>query len=305
MTKNIRSIVIKHLDLRINCHYLTLWPDRNGHRKRYLKYYRLLLFLFLSFNFVQAQSSCAISNQAFSSGEELNFKVVYNWGPIWLESAWASFKVSSGTYSGKKCYVFKGSGSTYPRYDWFFKVHDDFETYVDSSSFRPLKFRADIHEGSKKDKHLYLFNNSQNKVYTLINYGDKAVKVDTLAVGPCSIDVLTAIYYARNIDYSHCKINDTIGVSIVLDGKLFALYVRYLGKEVYTSELMGTYRCIKFRPLLVEGTIFKKGEHMNVWVTDDKNKLPIYVETSIIVGSVKVSLTSFKGLRYPQDAKLK
>lgn len=65
-----------------------------------------------------------------------------------------------------------------------------------------------------------------------------------------------------------------------------------------TSELLGKVRCIKFRPKLVEGTIFKGGEDMTVWVTDDDNKIPVYVETPIIVGTVKVKLFSYSNLKY-------
>jgi hypothetical protein len=264
----------------------------------------ILLVFFLTSPGLQAQQPCGVKNKAFSAGEQLNYKVVYNWGLIWLESAEASFKVSSAMYNNKKCYLLNGSGSTYPKHDWFFKVKDVFETYLDSATFRPLKFRADIYEGSKRDKHTYLFDNAAREAYTIINHGSSPVKLDTIKMFPCTIDVLTAIYYARNLDYSHCKINDTIGISVILDGKMFPLYVRYLGKEKYTSENLGTYNCIKFRPMLVEGSIFRKGEHMTVWVTDDENKIPLYIETAIIVGSVKVSLNSYKGLRYPEKAKI-
>lgn len=265
----------------------------------------LHLFLFLCLSSIFSQSHCVSKNTAFSAGEDLQFKVIYNWGMIWLESAYANFNVSSGKLNGKNCYVLNGSGSTYPKYDWFFKVRDVFETQLDSETFRPLKFHADILEGSKKDRHTYLFNNNQKKAYTIINRGTKKTQVDTLKINSCTIDVLTAIYYARNIDYSGCKANDTLSISLLLDGKLYATYVRYLGKEVYTSEELGTYNCIKFRPLLVEGSIFKKGEGMTVWVTDDKNKIPLYVETPIIVGTIKVRLMSAKGLRNPEEAKLK
>lgn len=251
-----------------------------------------------------AQNSCVKKNIAFSSGEELHYKVVYNWGMIWLESAQASFKVGSAKLNGKNCYLFSGTGSTYSKYDWFYKVRDVFEATVDSESFRPLKFRADMNEGSKKDKHTYLFNNSHKKAYTIINRGNKPVEVDTIQIGACTIDVLTAIYYARNIDYSHCKINDTVSISLLLDGKVYPIYVRYLGKEVFTSKELGKYNCVKFSPLLVEGSIFKKGEGMTVWVSNDKNKIPIYIETPITVGTVKVRLTSYKGLRNAEDAKI-
>jgi hypothetical protein len=72
--------------------------------------------------------------------------------------------------------------------------------------------------------------------------------------------------------------------------------IRYLGKEKLTTKY-GTYNTIKFRPLLIEGTIFKGGEKMEVWVTDDLNKLPIYIVTPILVGSIKVYLTESKNLR--------
>jgi hypothetical protein len=252
-----------------------------------------------------SQTSCGVQNSAFSSGEELRFHVIYNWGAIWLESAEATFAVFPSSVKGRKSYLLKGSGFTYPKYAWFYKVQDVFETYVDSLSFRPFRFHADILEGSKKEKHDYFFNNISKKVFTSIQRGKTSVKVDTIAIKDCTIDVLTAIYFARNIDYSNCKLRDTISVSLLLDGKLYPIYVRYLGKAVYTDKDLGKFNCIKFSPLLVEGTIFKGGEGMTVWVTDDKNKIPLYVETPIIIGSIKVKLISYKGLRNPEDAKVK
>ncbi|WP_317896557.1 DUF3108 domain-containing protein [Aurantibacillus circumpalustris] len=264
----------------------------------------LLSFFILARPALHSQTSCVTKNNAFASGEELHYKVIYNWGLIWLESAYASFKVSSSKINDKHVYSFTGSGSTYPKYDWFYKVRDVFEAQVDSESFRPIKFHADISEGSKKDKHTYIFDNAHKKAYTFINHGKKPVKIDTVKTNACTIDVLTAIYYARNIDYSHCKANDTISISLLLDGVVYAIYVRYLGKEQFTSKELGVYNCIKFSPLLVEGSIFKKGEGMTVWVSNDKNKIPIYIETPITVGTIKVKLMSYKGLRNAEDAKI-
>ena len=51
--------------------------------------------------------------------------------------------------------------------------------------------------------------------------------------------------------------------------------------------------------------IFKEGQEMTVWATDYANKLPVYIEAPIIVGSVRVELESFSNLRNPMDAKVK
>lgn len=252
-----------------------------------------------------SQTNCVSENTAYEPGEELNYKVIYNWGMIWLESGKATFRVGSARIKGKTLYVFNGSGSTYPNYDWFYKVKDVFESYVDSATLRPLTTSATIWEGSKREKHYYVFNFNTKKAYTKITRGSKPEKVDTVKTAACTIDVTTAIYYARNIDYSNCKKNDTISISLLLDGKVYPIYIRYLGKGQYNAGALGKYNCIKFSPLLVEGSIFKGGEGMTVWVTDDKNKIPLYIETPIVVGSIKVKLTSYKGLRNAEESKIK
>lgn len=271
---------------------------------KWIPFLFLLLFLTTPLQSV-SQSNCGLKNKAFKIGEELQYDVVYNWGLIWIESAYGTFKVGSADFQGKQCYALSGSGGTYEKYDWFFKVRDQFEALVDTETFRPIKFKADILEGNKKDKHTYFFNDKQRAAYTIITRGKAPVTLDTLNIAPCSIDVLTAIYYARNIDYSKCKLNDTVSISLLLDGKLFPIYVRYKGKEEFTSKELGTFSCVKFSPLLVEGSIFKKGEGMTVWVTNDRNKLPIYIETPITVGTIKVKLMSYKGLRHALDSKIR
>jgi hypothetical protein len=263
------------------------------------------ILMVLGVRSVSGQTPCAIGNTAFNSGEEFHYKVIYNWGAIWIESAECRFAVSPTLVKGRVCYLLSGSGFTYPKYSWIYKVKDDFEGFVDSSTFRPLRFKAEIHEGGKHEKHDYFFNNLTRKVFTSIQRGKEGIKVDSLNIGSCTVDVLTAIYFARNLDYSKCKVNDTISMSLLLDNKLYPIYIRYLGKAVYDGKELGKFNCIKFSPLLVEGTIFRGGEGMTVWVSDDRNKMPLYVETPIIVGTIKVRLMDFKGLRNPMDSKIK
>jgi hypothetical protein len=61
----------------------------------------------------------------------------------------------------------------------------------------------------------------------------------------------------------------------------------------------GKFKAINIAPLLVKGAMFEGGERMTIWVTDDENHIPIRIETPIIVGSIKVDMKSYEGLRYP------
>jgi hypothetical protein len=64
------------------------------------------------------------------------------------------------------------------------------------------------------------------------------------------------------------------------------------------------FNAIKFKPLLVKGTLFEGGEKMTVWVSDDANHIPLRIESPIVVGSVKVDMMGYKNLRYPLNSLL-
>lgn len=248
---------------------------------------------------VHAQKlTCNTSNNCFKSGEELYYEVYYNLGPIWVAAGDVTFKVEPISFQTKKCYRFTGVGQSFKNYDWVFKVRDKFESIVDSDSFRPLKYLRDTKEGGNITFNLNYFNNIKNKAYTFYKNNSKELVKDTVDIHPCTYDVMSMIYFARTIDYSTHKPNDIIPISVFLDAKTFnEQYIRYLGKSVLKTEL-GTFNCIKFSPKLIAGTIFKEGDEMVVWVTDDRNKIPLLVETPIVVGSIKTKIKRISGERY-------
>jgi hypothetical protein len=263
---------------------------------------RSLTYLFLLFVlFSHAQSSCVPNNQTFKDGELFGYKIYYSWGAIWMAAGEASFGAVKTELNGQPVYHFIGLGSTYPKYDWFYKVNDRYESYADTLSLRPLRFKREAREGGNYTYDDYVFNHRKKKVYTSSKRDRKPSVLDSISITSCTNDVLTAIYNVRCIDFSNYKIKDTIPVTFVLDGEVFPSYVRYLGTEVINSELLGNVRCIKFRPKLIAGTLFKGGEGMTVWVTDDMNRMPVYVETPIIVGTIKVHLLKYSGLRNKMD----
>lgn len=182
-----------------------------------------------------------------------------------------------------------GDGKTYSFYDKIFKVRDKYESYIDTATLQPYKFVRNVYEGGYKKYESIAFNKTTNTAVT----NDGVYKTP-----PCIQDVLSSIYYARNIDFDKYKPEDKIPFSIFLDNEVFDLYIRYLGKETVKTKY-GKFRAIKFKPLLIKGTLFEGGEKMNVWVTDDQNRIPVRIESPITVGSVKVDLIGHRNLRYP------
>jgi hypothetical protein len=260
---------------------------------RYIPLYLILLFFSLS---VTAQTDfCGIKNISFKEGERLDFKVYYNLGNLWVGAGIATFNIKLEDLHGKKVYHITGDGTTLKSYDWFFKVRDKYETFLDVETLLPHKFLRNVDEGGYKIHNNVTFNQE---------IGQAISTKGVYKVPKCIQDVLSAIYYARNIDYSKYKPGDKIPFSMFLDDEVFELYIRYMGKERITTRY-GTFNTIKISPLLIKGTIFKGGEKMMVWVSDDNNHLPVRIDSPILVGSIKVDLLGYANLRNPTTGLIK
>ena len=132
-----------------------------------------------------------------------------------------------------------------------------------------------------------------------IQHDEKDARYDALPYKSCTFDVLSAIYYARSLDIENHAMGEKIPIRFIIDGEYYDLYIRFLGIENKKNRDGVLYECLKFSALLVEGTIFKEGEDLFVWVTNDENKVPIMVEAKILIGSIKAYLTGYEKLKEP------
>jgi hypothetical protein len=232
---------------------------------------------------------CSIRNHAFQAGERIDYTVFYNVIGIYVNAGTATFTTQLERFNNKPIYHITGTGTSNSKYDWIFKVRDKYESFIDTATLQPYKFARNVDEGGYKINESVSFNQQTNTAIT-----DKGV----FKVPNCVQDVLSSIYYARNIDYNKYKPEDKIPFSMFLDNNVYDLYIRYLGKETIKTKY-GKFRAIKFSPLLIKGTIFEGGEKMTVWVTDDANHIPIRIESPIVVGTVKVDMMGYQNIRYP------
>lgn len=250
----------------------------------------LLFMLVLPLN--AGDDFCGLRNTAFHAGENITFKVFYTLAGVYIGAGEANFNVTLERMNNKPVYHIVGDGKTYSFYDSFFRVRDRYESFIDTATLQPYKFIRNIDEGGYKKYQNVTFNQNTNTAIT--NDG-------VFQVPNCIQDVLSSIYYARNIDFNKYKKEDKIPFNMFLDNETFNLYIRYLGKETIKTKY-GKFRAIKFKPLLIKGTIFEGGEKMTVWVSDDANHIPLRIESPISVGSVKVDMIGYKNLRYPMSS---
>jgi hypothetical protein len=266
----------------------------------------VIAFFFFLFLGVLAKSQQIVNQYpVFEDGETITYDAVYNWGFIWLNAGKVMFNVKDTTYNGKESYHFTSYGASIPSYDWLFKVRDYFQSFARKDDLAPYFFERDTYEGGYKVHNKFTFNYTDRFIYTQTENSDKPYSEDTLVLEDNVYDVISGVYKIRNLDFDQYQINDTIPVRMIIDNEIFDLYVRYLGKEVLKTHDKRKFNTIKFSALLVEGTIFKGGEDLLVWVTDDLNRIPVLVEAKILIGSVKATLAGTENLKFPLTSEIK
>jgi hypothetical protein len=253
------------------------------------KFIILFIISFFSIKNTSGDEFCGVRNSAFQHAELLTYQVFYSVVGIYVNAGTATFNTTLERIDNRPVYHVAAIGNSNSSYDWIFKVRDRYETYFDTASLQPIKFIRNIDEGGYKKSENITFNHQTNTAITTSG---------VFKVPPCIQDVLSSLYNARNINFNRYRINDKIPFTLFMDNEVYNLYVRYLGKETIKTRY-GKFRCIKFKPLLVKGTMFEGGEKMTVWVTDDPNHVPVRVESPIVVGTVKVDMMQYKNLRYP------
>jgi hypothetical protein len=253
------------------------------------------LLTILSIRLTAGDDFCGIYNKAFQDGEKINFTIYYSVIGLYVNAGNASFTTTVENYNNKPVYHVIGDGTSNSNYDWIFKVRDRYETYFDTATLQPYKFLRDVNEGGFKIYENVTFNQKANTAVT-----DKGV----FRVPNCIQDVLSAIYYARNMNFDSYNVDDKIPFNMFLDNEVYNLYIKYLGKEKIKTKY-GKFNAIKFKPLLIKGTIFEGGENMTVWVSDDANHIPLRIESPIVVGTVKIDMMGYENLRYPLSSMIK
>jgi len=235
------------------------------------------------------QESCSIRNIAFNAREKISFTVYYAVAGIYVNAGNATFTNTLETLNNKPVYHIVGEGNTNSSYDWIYKVRDKYETYIDTATMQTLKFIRNVNEGGYKKYQNVTFNKTANTAVTTTG---------VFKVPACVQDVVSAVFYVRNVDFSKLRENDKVAFSMFLDNQVYNMYMRYVGRETIKTKY-GKFRTIKIMPLLLKGTIFEGGEKMTVWITDDANHIPVRIESPLVVGNIKVDMMSYENLRHP------
>jgi len=244
-------------------------------------------------------SQCSPPSVAFGDGEYITYEVNYNLGPIWLKAGKVDFKTELVDFKGSPCWHFTSTGRTVSSIEFLFKVRDSYQTWIDTATYQTIEFQRYIFENGYTLQNTSWFDYHNRIVLSNTKRNDDPLVTDTLRMKPCTYDMLSTCFFVRSLSLDDLLPGQTVPVSLAIDDSVYTIKVKLIGPEIIENIDGNRYHCLKFIATMVEGTVFDKEQQASFWVTDDKNRIPVYIEAKIIVGYIKAYLKTYTGLRYP------
>lgn len=225
------------------------------------------------------------------SGEELNYRIHYGL----LNAGTATLTTLQTTYKGQPHFYVRGYGKTTGAVRAFFKVEDVYESFINTNTGLPSFYVRNVKEGGYT-QHLETVFNHNNQTLILT---DKETNVSKNLNSVKGVqDMLSAFYYLRSLDRSDLKVGSVKKLNVWIDDEMFPFQLRVAGVENVRTKF-GTISALKIVPQVISGRVFKDKEGVTLWVTNDRNYVPVLIQAQLAVGSLKASIDSYKNVKYP------
>lgn len=248
-----------------------------------------MLFLVTSGFILQQPFEPPAGAPSFTSGENLKYKIHYGV----INAAEAEIDIASDIQhiNNRPCYRANVFGKTIGSFDFFLRIRDTWRSYIDTSSVLPHKFHRNIEEGRYRKKENVLFDHGKNLAF--VESKDKV----TVPVPTNVQDIVSGFYYLRSLQLERYKPGDVIRVKGFFNKKVYDMQVIYKGRETVDTKA-GYFRAFKLVPKMPATELFAGENSVSIYLSDDKNKIPVMIKADLFVGAIKVDLYQYSGLKY-------
>ncbi len=250
----------------------------------------------------------SIFGQLYHPGERLSYRISYKAKMFPnTEVGSVEIKTKSDKVDGRECFLVEAEGKTLPTYRWFYNMLDRYKVWVDAESLRPVRYVNDIKQNDYTFQSEYKYDWVQDSVRTSWSSRGGERKYKTMPLSQESMDAISIFFNLRTAAADEFKEDEAAAIEMVLEDTIRHLQYKYLGREVKKIRNMGQFNTLKFSCQLgtSEGFTFTDGSSFTIWISDDENKIPLYISSPVRVGSVNAYISGYKGLKYPLTSKKK
>jgi len=235
-------------------------------------------------------------NYTFQRGEKLEYRLYYdNFLPGYVTIGDASINIAENNVeiAGRNTMHIVGTAKSRRFFNLFFKINNRYETYIDEEAIVPWHFMRDVYEGGYERNESITFNQYENKAYT---------KGEIIPTTENIQDIISAFYFVRTLDYSNVKHGDKFDINFLFKDSIYVARIIFEGRETIKTK-MGEIKTLRFKPQVLTEEGFEQSWPMTLWISDDKNRIPVLFETRVIIGFAKIELVRYYGLKNPFNAK--
>lgn len=264
--------------------------------RRWFYYACLLLFPGLLLTaFQPAAAIRTVPNTSFTNGELLSYKVHYGL----INAAEATIEVAGNLHrvNNRPCYQATVTGRTLGSFDFFLRIRDTWRSYIDTASMRPHRFSRNIEENHYRKRETVDFDHARDVASVESYKKDKNdVKRGSFKVPDNVQDIVSGVYFLRTVNFDQRRPGEVIRVQGFFDDEVFSMDVIYKGHETVETKA-GTIRAIRLVPKMPSNKLFRGENAISVYLSDDRNKIPVLIQAEMFVGSVKVDMYKYQGLK--------
>lgn len=237
----------------------------------------------------------------WKDGEKLTYAVCYRAKMVPktpVGRATLNCKVTD--HKGAPHYKIVANGRTLPFFRWFFDLNDTYTAHIDTARLRPSKLQVELREESYRFDATYNYNWAESRVQTIYKRGSwKQARTKTMQLGEGHYDPVALFYNLRMIDPTTYQKDTPVDLHMVLEDTVRVITYSYMGRDTIKLKGIGRVPSYKFTCSIAtsNGETFKDGTHFFVWLSADDNRIPLWIESPIRVGSVLAYLSEYDNLK--------
>lgn len=240
--------------------------------------------------------------QFYHPGEELEYRVSYR-AKYFPNTEIGSVEVATTEVEedGQTFYKVVGVGRTLPTYRWFFNMEDTYTIHIDPATLRTERFKSDIHEANYTFESTYDYDWENRVARTRWSSRKRPFKEKEIPLTEKSMDAISLFFNMRSASPEDFKEGQIGTLEMLLEDTVRRIHYRYICHEQKKIRNMGKFPAMKFECQLgtTEGYSFTDGTVFTIWISDDRNKIPLAIESPVRIGSINAYLYRYKGLKYP------
>lgn len=246
--------------------------------------------------FADAQNPKMLSASPVNDGEVLEFRLSYGWFTVGR----AKWTTNVQDYHGDECFKTRVTAKSSGLLGVFAKVDDEWGEYSRTDDWMPKMAWRDLEEGKYLLDEKTYFDYSKKEIrYERIRKG-KVKPTEYIDMDKARVGMLGGFMKMRSVDYSKYKPGDKIQVEAFFEGEPYDLEVVFRGKEEFKSKV-GRLNAYKIVPRLPDNRLFPGKDPITLWVSADKNQLPLRADARMSFGTAYVELTGYKNVKFGPD----